>query len=258
LQLAHREQGSQLDRYAGEVALAASLAIDDAYGDLDEGAKLSQAATRLGHLPARGHDVLNVSGEPIVHPRVSVTGSVQVPSLAPTHARDSGLAPWDTRSSQTGVLICWSGDTGRACRANEAGLDTVGIVSANVRTEENSTRPYDLLDGVRRLVGQLVSSPGCRLLTARNDDDDLLGMLTLVLLRIPTGVRAWIEDVVVDEVARGQGVGGRLIDHAVMLARDAGARTIDLTSRPDREAASALYLRAGFELRTSNVYRIRL
>ncbi len=83
-------------------------------------------------------------------------------------------------------------------------------------------------------------------------------MLTLVLFRIPTGVRAWIEDVVVHETVRGQGVAGLLIGEAVMLARSASARTVDLTSRPDREAANTLYRRAGFTLRESNLYRITL
>lgn len=73
---------------------------------------------------------------------------------------------------------------------------------------------------------------------------------------IPTGLRAWIEDVVVDEGARGQGVGAALTQAAVRLAREAGARTVDLTSRPAREAANRLYERLGFRLRDSNVYRL--
>ena len=80
-------------------------------------------------------------------------------------------------------------------------------------------------------------------------------MLTLVVFRIPTGVRAWIEDVVVDETMRGRGVGEALSQEAVRRAIGAGARTIDLTSRPSREAANRLYQRLGFTLRDSNVYR---
>jgi ribosomal protein S18 acetylase RimI-like enzyme len=82
-----------------------------------------------------------------------------------------------------------------------------------------------------------------------------VGTLTLVLFRIPTAMRAWIEDVVVDESARGAGVGEALTLAALERAADAGARTVDLTSRPSREAANRLYTRLGFELRETNVYR---
>ena len=81
-------------------------------------------------------------------------------------------------------------------------------------------------------------------------------MQTLVTFPIPTGLRAWIEDVVVDESARGRGVGAALSRAAVRLARAASARTIDLTSRPSREAANRLYQRLGFQLRDTSVYRM--
>ena len=128
-----------------------------------------------------------------------------------------------------------------------------------------------LLAAVRALTGQLstsaqpptdaqleeiIASPACRLLIARGGGDEILGMLTLVLFRTPTGLRTWIEDVVVDEAARGRGVARLLLAEAVTRARHAGARTIDLTSRPEREAANALYLRAGFTLHDTNLYRI--
>ncbi len=76
-----------------------------------------------------------------------------------------------------------------------------------------------------------------------------------MVFRIPTGLRAWIEDVVVDGAARGQGVGEELNRFAVDLAAERGARTVDLTSRPSREAANRLYRRLGFEPRDTNVYR---
>jgi ribosomal protein S18 acetylase RimI-like enzyme len=82
-----------------------------------------------------------------------------------------------------------------------------------------------------------------------------VGSLTLAVFRLPTGVRAWIEDVVVDGSARGTGVGEALVAEAVRRAGDVGAKTVDLTSRPDREAANRLYLRAGFVARETNVYR---
>jgi len=83
----------------------------------------------------------------------------------------------------------------------------------------------------------------------------IVGALALVLFRIPTGLRAWIEDVVVDEVARGRGVGEALNRAAIERARAAGARTVDLTSRPSREVANRLYRRLGFVERETNVYR---
>jgi ribosomal protein S18 acetylase RimI-like enzyme len=106
----------------------------------------------------------------------------------------------------------------------------------------------------------IVTSRASVLLVARDPDADnrIVGSLTLVLFRIPTGVRAWIEDVVVDTAARGRGVGDALNRFAIDHARRAGARTVDLTSRPDREAANRLYQRLGFEPRNTNVYRYRL
>jgi ribosomal protein S18 acetylase RimI-like enzyme len=100
----------------------------------------------------------------------------------------------------------------------------------------------------------LLGWPGNRQLVARIGGD-IVGALTLVLFPVPTGTRAWIEDVVVDEAARGQGVGAALTREAVRLARAGGARTVDLTSRPSRAAANRLYERLGFQLRESKVYR---
>jgi ribosomal protein S18 acetylase RimI-like enzyme len=130
----------------------------------------------------------------------------------------------------------------------------------------------ELLDGLNRLLPQLsstaspltfgdlekiVSSTSCHLLVARNEDV-IVGSLTLVIFAIPTGVRAWIEDVVVDERSRGAGVGEALSIAAIDEARRRGVRSIDLTSRPSREAANALYRKLGFELRDTNVFRLSL
>ena len=79
--------------------------------------------------------------------------------------------------------------------------------------------------------------------------------MTLIVFPIPTGIRAWIEDVVVDEQARGKGVGEALNQRAMEIAMKAGAKTIDLTSRPSREAANRLYQRLGFKARDTNIYR---
>ena len=92
----------------------------------------------------------------------------------------------------------------------------------------------------------------------RDADDRTLGSLTLAWFRIPTGVRAWIEDVVVDEEARGHGVGELLNRAALDRAREFGAKTVELTSRPSREAANRLYQRIGFVARDTNVYRYSL
>jgi ribosomal protein S18 acetylase RimI-like enzyme len=107
------------------------------------------------------------------------------------------------------------------------------------------------------LIREIVEAQASTLLIARDarDSGRIVGMLTLVVFRIPTGVRAWIEDVVVDEAARGSGVGEALSREAVRCAVGLGARTVELTSRPSREAANRLYQRLGFALRDSNVYR---
>ena len=104
-------------------------------------------------------------------------------------------------------------------------------------------------------LDEIVRSPATTLLVARDEQGCVVGALTLVVFRIPTGVRAWIEDVVVDGAARGRGVGAALVKAALERAEAAGARTVDLTSRPDREAANRLYVRMGFEARPTNVYR---
>ena len=110
----------------------------------------------------------------------------------------------------------------------------------------------------REDVEALVSSEASRLLVARDAAGNVVGALTLVVFSIPTGVRAWIEDVIVDEHARGLGVGTSLTREALRLARLAGARTVDLTSRPSRATANALYQREGFVRRETHVYRYTL
>jgi ribosomal protein S18 acetylase RimI-like enzyme len=130
----------------------------------------------------------------------------------------------------------------------------------------------ELVEAMKLLVSQLSSSappPGhdqlqeivasecTTLLVARDrsQNDRIIGSLTLAVFRIPTGVRAWIEDVIVDTAARGKGVGEALTREAIRIAETRGARTVELTSRPSREAANRLYRRLGFETRETNVYR---
>ena len=106
-------------------------------------------------------------------------------------------------------------------------------------------------------LAKIVSAPACTMLVARSGGE-IIGTLTLAIFPIPTGVRAWIEDVVVDEQARGQRVGEMLTLEAIRIAEEAGARTIDLTSRPSRQAAGRLYERMGFEIRDSRLYRYKM
>ncbi|MDX3227412.1 GNAT family N-acetyltransferase [Streptomyces sp. ME19-01-6] len=106
-------------------------------------------------------------------------------------------------------------------------------------------------------IDRMVTCDANTVLVARKPDA-IIGTLTLVLLPLPSGLRARIEDVVVDSVARGQGVAGLLTREALRLAQEAGARTVDLTSRPDRAAANRLYERLGFQTRQSTVYRFTI
>lgn len=106
-------------------------------------------------------------------------------------------------------------------------------------------------------LARVASADATTLFVAR-DGGALVGMLTLAVFAIPTGRRAWIEDVVVDEGARGRGVGEALVGAAVARARELGARTLDLTSRRDRAAAHRLYEKMGFATRETSVYRLEL
>ena len=135
----------------------------------------------------------------------------------------------------------------------------------------------ELVEAMERLIPQLsrsapaLSAEQCEALIAQEgvflfvfrpeaeagQNAPILGMLTLATFTIPTGLRAWVEDVVVDDQARGRGAGQALVEAAVAHATSIGARTVDLTSRPSREAANRLYRRAGFELRETNVYRYK-
>lgn len=103
-------------------------------------------------------------------------------------------------------------------------------------------------------LSAIISSEASVLFIARIDGK-IAGALTLATFRIPTGVRAWIEDVVVDSEARGHGVGEALNMAAIAEARNRGAITVELTSRPSREAANRLYQRVGFVQRETNIYR---
>lgn len=128
--------------------------------------------------------------------------------------------------------------------------DEVVEAMARLVPQLSSSSPPPTADQLAGIVG----SDACHLLLAR-DDTGILGSMTLVVFPIPTGIRAWIEDMVVDGEARGKGVGEALNREALALAERLGARTVDLTSRPSREAANRLYQRLGFVRRDTNVYR---
>ena len=142
-----------------------------------------------------------------------------------------------------------------------------------VKVEIATTLTPAIVDAVTRLVpqlsssspppstaelGDIVASPATDLFIALDDDGGVVGMATLATFRTPTGLRAWIEDVVVDDDGRGRGVGTALTEAMLDRARELGCRTVDLTSRPSREAANRLYQRAGFVARETNVYRYDL
>lgn len=136
------------------------------------------------------------------------------------------------------------------------------IVRARVATPE-------LAGGLAALLPHLSSQPppdlerlsamlgdaNTWLLVAHDPAGEIVGTLTLVVVHLLTGIRALIEDVVVDDRARGRGVGAALVASALEHASTVGARTVDLTSRPSREAANRLYERAGFVRRETNVWR---
>ena len=105
----------------------------------------------------------------------------------------------------------------------------------------------------RTELAEIASAPGTVLLVAR-DGAQIVGTLTLLLYRLPAGFRGWIHDVVVDEQARGRGVGEALTREALAIATDAGAERVDLTTRRHREAAHRLYWRLGFVQRESDVF----
>jgi ribosomal protein S18 acetylase RimI-like enzyme len=141
-------------------------------------------------------------------------------------------------------------------------------VTATIEIVEHPTE--EVVEALARLLPQLSSAPppsaaelatlmagGSTVFVARVDGV-IVGSLTLVSYRIPTGLKMWIEDVVVDEAARGHGVGEALNIAALDESRRRGAKSVSLTSRPSRQAANRLYQRIGFSVRDTNVYRYDL
>jgi len=137
-------------------------------------------------------------------------------------------------------------------KATKATPELTAALNALIPQLSSSAAPLSEAD-----VAELVTNEAVTLLIAK-DGETVVGTLTLVTFPIPTGLRAWIEDVVVDEDARGLGAGVALTTAAIELAKGMGVKSIDLTSRPSREAANAMYVKAGFEKRETNVYRYSL
>ena len=165
-------------------------------------------------------------------------------------------------------------DSGDAASAARLPAKAPAVTPA-VTVERVTTVTDELVEAIGQLIPQLSSSatapdgatiaaiaasPSSTLFVCRSSSAErpVVGMLTLVTYQIPTGLRAVVEDVVVDESARGSGAGAALVAASLLEARRMGAREVDLTSRPSRQAANRLYARMGFELRETNVYRHRL
>ncbi len=130
-------------------------------------------------------------------------------------------------------------------------VELTGALAGLVPQLSKSNPPPDL-----DAVTDMLASPAITQFVARDDAGGrIVGVATLAAFRIPTGRRAWIEDVIVDEAAARQGIGEALTRAMIARARELGCTTVDLTSRPSREAANRLYQRIGFEPRETNVYR---
>jgi ribosomal protein S18 acetylase RimI-like enzyme len=145
-----------------------------------------------------------------------------------------------------------------------------GALIVTVVVEATDAATSELAAALRRLLPQLngapavidiaalervLAQPAVTLLVARNVTGEIVGTATVVIAETTSGWVARLEDVVVDDAARGQGIGAALTRAAVQLSRERGVEHLDLTSAPHREAANRLYQRLGFERRTTNVYR---
>ena len=116
-------------------------------------------------------------------------------------------------------------------------------------------------DGIpptRDELAQIVASPDTELYIVVDDQNKIVGTMTLAFFRTPTAYHAWIEDVVVDERVRGKGIGTALTQEGIRRSKERGARCVDLTSRPARKEANRLYQQLGFQLRQTNAYRYPL
>jgi ribosomal protein S18 acetylase RimI-like enzyme len=137
--------------------------------------------------------------------------------------------------------------------ASEANDELLGAFQRLVPQLTRNNPPPSLTD-----LAALVKSESSMLLIARAGDGKIVGALALTIYRVPTGIRSIVEDVVVDEHVRGQGIGEALIRRALEIAKENGAKQVTLTSNPSRDAANRLYLKIGFKQRETNAYIYKL
>lgn len=114
------------------------------------------------------------------------------------------------------------------------------------------------IDITQSSLEELVLDKNSALIGAYNENDVLIGCLSLVVFTIPTGKKAFIEDVVVDQTARGLGLGEKMLQKAITMAKQKGVKRIELSSRPIRVPANKLYQKLGFKVRDTNFYRLEL
>lgn len=119
--------------------------------------------------------------------------------------------------------------------------------------DQLTTNPMTLTESMFR---QLVESANSHLFFLIKDEQ-IAGMLTVGIYYSPTGGKAWIEDVVVDEAFRGQGLSKLLVAHAIEFTKSQQIPSLMLTSNPKRIAANKLYQKMGFERKETNVYRMK-
>jgi ribosomal protein S18 acetylase RimI-like enzyme len=136
----------------------------------------------------------------------------------------------------------------RITNIDERTANTLQLLIPELTNDQNRIPTIENLEKV-------ISSPNNFVFIAKNNDE-IIGTLTLVFYWIPSGLKVWIEDVIVSNNARGKGVATALMWHAIGIARENGAKKIDLSSSPWREAANNLYLKLGFEKRDTNMYRL--
>jgi ribosomal protein S18 acetylase RimI-like enzyme len=226
-----------------------------------------EAPETEGATGAREPEVAVAPGEPAGNgssqglPRAELLGR----PLADLHelAREHGVPGYRLLRKEELIGALAGGGPPDIAPAREAAAPAIAI-------SEVEGASVEVLEAVQQLVHQLsstasapgasdleeiVGSPSTRLLVARGEEGKIVGMLTLALYRIPSGVCAWIEDVVVDERARRHGTGEALTREALRFATEAGAGTVDLTSRQNREEANRLYRKLGFKRRETNLYR---
>ncbi len=141
-------------------------------------------------------------------------------------------------------------------KINKINRFTEHVFEAVLRLLPQLTRDSDLPS--RQYLESILASENIHFFTADLENGQIAGMLALVSYKIPTGLKVWIEDVVVDESQRGKGIGKELMLHAIKYSASLGAKSIGLTSRPSRVAANQLYLEMGFLKNETNIYKYHL